>query len=84
MRWLLPLLCLTLSFNALASATPATSSRTVDKVLVLSPERVALYHYAHLPERFKPQRITEAVLQLDHTRSLSGVIRQVPGQVDDG
>lgn len=35
MRWLLPLLCLTLSFNALASATPATSSRTVDKVLVL-------------------------------------------------
>ena len=31
-------------------------ARTLDKVLVLSPERIALYHYAHLPERFKPQR----------------------------
>ena len=33
-----------------------TFARTLDKVLVLSPERIALYHYAHLPERFKPQR----------------------------
>ncbi len=31
-------------------------SRTLDRVLELSPERIALYHYAHLPERFKPQR----------------------------
>jgi len=30
--------------------------RTLDQVLTLSPDRVALYHYAHLPERFKPQR----------------------------
>ncbi|HXF46735.1 MAG TPA: oxygen-independent coproporphyrinogen III oxidase [Burkholderiaceae bacterium] len=34
----------------------ATFARTLDKVLVLSPERIALYNYAHLPERFKPQR----------------------------
>jgi oxygen-independent coproporphyrinogen-3 oxidase len=34
----------------------ATFARTLDKVLVLSPDRIALYHYAHLPERFKPQR----------------------------
>jgi oxygen-independent coproporphyrinogen-3 oxidase len=34
----------------------ATFARTLDKVLVLSPERIALYHYAHLPDRFKPQR----------------------------
>jgi murein L,D-transpeptidase YafK len=39
MRWLLPLLCLILSFNAVASTTPASSSRTVDKVLVLKSER---------------------------------------------
>lgn len=39
MRWLLPLLCLTLSFNSAASNTPATSSLTVDKVLVLKSER---------------------------------------------
>ena len=31
-------------------------SRTLDRVLELAPERIALYHYAHLPERFKPQR----------------------------
>jgi oxygen-independent coproporphyrinogen III oxidase len=31
-------------------------SRTLDQVLELVPDRVALYHYAHLPERFKPQR----------------------------
>lgn len=34
----------------------ATFARTLDRVLELAPERVALYHYAHLPERFKPQR----------------------------
>jgi oxygen-independent coproporphyrinogen-3 oxidase len=38
----------------------ATFASTLDKVLVLSPERVALYHYAHLPERFKPQRRIDA------------------------
>ncbi|MGZ8993847.1 MAG: radical SAM protein, partial [Burkholderiaceae bacterium] len=39
--------------------TRATFAATLDKVLVLSPERIALYHYAHLPERFKPQRRIE-------------------------
>src|SRR5262249_34052778 len=34
----------------------ATFAKTLDKVLVLSPDRIALYQYAHLPERFKPQR----------------------------
>ena len=36
--------------------TRASFSSTLDRVLELSPERIALYHYAHLPERFKPQR----------------------------
>ena len=40
--------------------TRATFARTLDQVLALSPERIALYHYAHLPERFKPQRRIEA------------------------
>ena len=30
--------------------------RTLDRVLALRPDRVALYGYAHLPTRFKPQR----------------------------
>ncbi len=29
---------------------------TVEKVLQLRPDRIALYSYAHLPARFKPQR----------------------------
>jgi len=31
-------------------------SHTLDEVIRLSPDRIALYNYAHLPERFKPQR----------------------------
>jgi oxygen-independent coproporphyrinogen-3 oxidase len=30
--------------------------RTLDKVIALSPDRIALYSYAHLPSVFKPQR----------------------------
>ncbi|HJW52882.1 MAG TPA: oxygen-independent coproporphyrinogen III oxidase [Burkholderiaceae bacterium] len=40
----------------LPNQTRETFARTLDKVMVLSPERIALYHYAHLPDRFKPQR----------------------------
>jgi oxygen-independent coproporphyrinogen-3 oxidase len=40
----------------LPKQTRETFARTLDKVMVLSPERIALYHYAHLPDRFKPQR----------------------------
>jgi oxygen-independent coproporphyrinogen-3 oxidase len=38
-----------------------TFAETLDKVMVLSPERIALYHYAHLPDRFKPQRRINSV-----------------------
>ncbi|OFZ90083.1 MAG: oxygen-independent coproporphyrinogen III oxidase [Betaproteobacteria bacterium RBG_16_64_18] len=38
-------------------------ARTLEKVLAISPERIALYNYAHLPTVFKPQRrINEAEL----------------------
>jgi oxygen-independent coproporphyrinogen-3 oxidase len=40
--------------------TPARFAATLDRVLELSPDRIALYHYAHLPERFKPQRRIDA------------------------
>jgi oxygen-independent coproporphyrinogen-3 oxidase len=36
--------------------TPESFDRTLDQVALLRPDRVALYAYAHLPERFKPQR----------------------------
>ena len=31
-------------------------ARTLDKVLELSPDRISVFNYAHLPEVFKPQR----------------------------
>ena len=38
-------------------------NRTLDKVIALAPERIALYAYAHLPRLFAPQRrIAEADL----------------------
>lgn len=36
--------------------SPESFDRTLAQVVALHPERIALYAYAHLPERFKPQR----------------------------
>ncbi|MCV2348872.1 oxygen-independent coproporphyrinogen III oxidase [Paucibacter sp. Y2R2-4] len=36
--------------------TPASFARTIEQVGALKPDRIALYGYAHLPQRFKPQR----------------------------
>jgi oxygen-independent coproporphyrinogen-3 oxidase len=36
--------------------SPETFERTLAQVVKLHPDRIALYAYAHLPERFKPQR----------------------------
>ena len=39
--------------------TPESFARTIAQVAELRPDRIALYAYAHLPERFKPQRRIE-------------------------
>ncbi|MDP5208617.1 oxygen-independent coproporphyrinogen III oxidase [Microbulbifer sp. 2205BS26-8] len=39
-----------------------TLQRTLDRVLALQPDRIALYHYAHLPHRFKAQRLIDTDL----------------------
>ena len=36
--------------------TPESFARTLTQVNALRPDRIALYAYAHLPARFKPQR----------------------------
>ena len=36
--------------------SPESFDRTLEQVKLLRPNRIALYAYAHLPERFKPQR----------------------------
>ena len=40
--------------------TETSWARTLDTVVALKPDRVALYGYAHLPARFKPQRHIDA------------------------
>lgn len=40
----------------LPQQTPESFDRTLAQVVDLRPDRIALYAYAHLPERFKPQR----------------------------
>ncbi|HEX5372870.1 MAG TPA: oxygen-independent coproporphyrinogen III oxidase [Aquabacterium sp.] len=42
--------------------TSESFARTLAQVTQLRPERVALYAYAHLPQRFKPQRRIDAKL----------------------
>jgi oxygen-independent coproporphyrinogen III oxidase len=36
--------------------TPDGFARTVDEVIALQPDRLSVFNYAHLPERFMPQR----------------------------
>jgi len=40
----------------LPKQSPESFSKTLAQIIELRPERIALYAYAHLPERFKPQR----------------------------
>jgi oxygen-independent coproporphyrinogen-3 oxidase len=54
--------------------TPASFERTVAQVAELRPDRIALYAYAHLPQRFKPQRriAIEQLPQADHRVQMLG------------
>jgi oxygen-independent coproporphyrinogen-3 oxidase len=40
----------------LPKQTPGSFNQTLKQIIELSPDRIAIYGYAHLPERFKPQR----------------------------
>ncbi|KWS24513.1 oxygen-independent coproporphyrinogen III oxidase [Pseudomonas syringae] len=44
----------------LPAQNPQTFSHTVDKVIDLQPDRLSVFNYAHLPERFMPQRRIDA------------------------
>lgn len=45
----------------LPEQTPESVDRTLAQINQLKPDRIALYAYAHLPERFKPQRRISSV-----------------------
>lgn len=36
--------------------TPETFAHTVSRIIQMSPDRLSIFNYAHLPARFKPQR----------------------------
>ncbi|MCG6896109.1 MAG: oxygen-independent coproporphyrinogen III oxidase [Thiocapsa sp.] len=36
--------------------TPDSFARTLERIIAVDPERLSVFNYAHLPERFKPQR----------------------------
>lgn len=40
----------------LPKQTPLNFARTVEEVINLQPDRLSVFNYAHLPERFMPQR----------------------------
>ncbi|NNB32617.1 oxygen-independent coproporphyrinogen III oxidase [Pseudomonas fragi] len=40
----------------LPKQTPEAFARTVEEVISLQPDRLSVFNYAHLPERFMPQR----------------------------
>ena len=40
----------------LPKQTPDTMLQTLDKVVSAAPDRISVYHYAHMPRLFKPQR----------------------------
>lgn len=49
--------------------TVASFEHTADRIIALSPDRIALYNYAHLPTIFKPQRrIQEAALPVPEAK----------------
>ncbi len=61
----------------LPKQTPESFARTIAQVAALRPDRIALYGYAHLPQRFKPQRRIDAEqlpVAADKLHMLSGAI----------
>jgi oxygen-independent coproporphyrinogen-3 oxidase len=58
----------------LPKQTPESFQRTISQVAELRPDRIALYAYAHLPQRFKPQRriIIEQLPPPDHRVQMLG------------
>ena len=40
----------------LPKQTSESFARTVEEIIALQPDRLSIYNYVHLPERFKPQR----------------------------
>ncbi len=64
--------------------TPESFDRTLAQVVDLRPDRIALYAYAHLPERFKPQRRIISVELPGGASKISMLSRSLDAFIDAG
>jgi len=64
--------------------TPESFDRTLQQVSELRPDRVALYAYAHLPERFKPQRRIATVDLPDASSKVAMLSRSLESMIGAG
>ncbi len=64
--------------------SPETFRRTVAAMRALRPDRIALYPYAHLPERFKPQRRIVAAELPSSSDRIAMLAAAVNGFLDAG
>jgi oxygen-independent coproporphyrinogen-3 oxidase len=64
--------------------TPVTFHATLDTLRQLRPDRIALYAYAHLPTRFKPQRRIDAAELPDAASKVSMVQQAIAALLAEG
>lgn len=64
--------------------TPESFDRTLAQIGQLRPDRIALYAYAHLPERFKPQRRIASAELPTATGKVSMLSRSLDSFMDAG
>ena len=68
----------------LPKQTPESFSGTLEQLLQMRPDRVALYAYAHLPERFKAQRRIPAAQLPDASTKLAMLSRSIAAMLAAG
>ncbi len=64
--------------------SPASFDRTLEQIVQLRPDRIALYAYAHLPERFKPQRRIDPAQLPDASSKVSMLSRSLATLIGAG
>ncbi|WP_119156885.1 oxygen-independent coproporphyrinogen III oxidase [Caldimonas tepidiphila] len=64
--------------------TPESFAETVRQVGELRPDRIALYAYAHLPQRFKPQRRIDATQLPGAAAKIAMLSQAISGFLEHG
>ena len=70
--------------HGLPLQTPDSLARTVEQTATLRPDRIALYAYAHLPQRFKPQRRIDAAKLPGAAERIAMLARSIDGFLAHG